>query len=260
MIRTNIFGGTSVSLPVPTYTGEMLFTPLGETKGYAKLLTSGTLTFPKSLPVDVFLVGGGGGGVIAGGGGGYTKTFKQSNTGWKDGNAPFVLAGIPIEIIVGLGGSAPASGVATPIQGGFSQFWNSEYRADGGYSATQVGTTYTGGNGGSGGGTYASGNGGANGSDGFPSANGLRGRGQGHTTREFGEAGGQLFAGGGGAVDAGIGGEGGGGNGTTGPSSYNTSGKTNTGGGAGGTYNASQGGIGGSGIVIIRWGSGWVEG
>ena len=81
--------------------------------------------------VDVFLVGGGGGsgynGNAAGAGGGYTKTFKKDTTGWKDGDAIPVTPGQAIPIIVGAGGNVRANG-------GYSQFLNISYRANGGYT------------------------------------------------------------------------------------------------------------------------------
>ena len=138
--------------------------------------------------------------------------------------------------------------------------------AAGGYPGVPSGP---GGNGGSGGGgsnnaNGAAGSGGSNGSNGFASAGGSGtsptngGIGQGSTTREFGEAGGTLYAGGGGGgfgnSDAGrAGGAGGGGTGGGWSGPPATNGQPNTGGGAGG--NGHLTGViaaGGSGIVIIR--------
>lgn len=81
--------------------------------------------------VDVFLVGGGGAGHNgSGGGGGYTKTFKKDTSGWRDGDAISVALGQSIPITVGKGGIGGYSEVAP--NGGYSQFLNSSYRANGG--------------------------------------------------------------------------------------------------------------------------------
>ena len=156
--------------------------------------------------VDVFLVGGGGGsgynGNAAGAGGGYTKTFKKDTTGWKDGDAIPVTPGQAIPIIVGAGGNVRANG-------GYSQFLNISYRANGGYTNNKGwdnsgnGMGYVGGNGGSGGGcdegVGATGAGGSDGGDGSTYLYGAynKGKGQGHTTRDFGEPTGKRNAGGG---------------------------------------------------------------
>lgn len=113
---------------------------------------------PGCTEVDVFLVGGGGGSGYnensAGAGGGYTKTFKKDTTGWKDGDAIPVTPGQAIPIIVGAGGNVRANG-------GYSQFLNISYRANGGYTNNKGwdnsgnGMGYVGGNGGSGGGAGA---------------------------------------------------------------------------------------------------------
>lgn len=162
--------------------------------------------------VDVFLVGGGGGsgdwthmwGIHGAGGGGYTKTFradgyvKPSSGTWmgtynegRDGDAVKVTPGQSIQIIVGAGGNN--------ADGGYSQFMNANYRADGGKKATSY---RVGGNGGSAGGTWWENdkntlvsNGASDG------ANNVRGLslGQGHTTRDFGEPTGRINAGGGAA-------------------------------------------------------------
>ena len=107
-------------------------------------------------------------------------------------------------------------------------------------------------------------NGGSDGGNGDPqnAANigidhwGSPGKGQGTTTREFGESTGTLYAGGGGAGGNGSaqakGGSGGGGNGAW-NGNQPSSGAANTGGGGGGMYsNLTNVGKGGSGIVVIR--------
>ena len=97
--------------------------------------------------VDVFLVGAGGGsyhvtsmGWSGGGGGGYTKAYrgkgyvKPSSGTWitdekggKDGDAISVTPGQVIQIIVGAG--------VYGADGGYSQFIDSNYRANGGNKA-----------------------------------------------------------------------------------------------------------------------------
>lgn len=207
-----------------------------------RFLTSGTLTFKElngaENGIDMFCVGGGGGTpnkYSGGAGGGYTATQRNIR----------VEVGKSYSIVVGSGG--------TGTDGGESSF-DAFLTAKGGHAAAGGDN---GADGGSGGGGYNSGvgyNGGSDGSDG-DNTNGLNrhGKGQGTTTREFGESAGKLYAGGGGGgclntTNVGKGGEGGGADG-------NSDAPANTGGGAGGR---SSGGdnltahTGGSGIVIIR--------
>ena len=177
---------------------------------------------------------------------GYTKTFKSNNIGWKDGNSIPVVSGQTIPITVGRGGNGVVSGFA--YDGGFSQFMSSTYRANGGKGGSQS----SGGNGGSGGGP---GNGGSDGGDGDLGewTGDTAGKGQGHTTRDFGESFGKRNAGGG---------SGQGGKYLPGISDYNEGkgmdgeGGSNAGkGGGGGAYRgpSSIGGDGGDGTVLIRY-------
>ena len=167
--------------------------------------------------VEVFIVGGGGGTYTAyngagtgGSGGGYTKTYrgkgyvKPSSGTWmgayydgRDGDAIKVTNGQSISIIVGAGGNG--------ANGRYSQFMNANYRAEGG----EVGNTNnnTGGNGGSGGGGGNAGNDRNGGSDGADGGGTTKGKGQGHTTRDFGEPHGKINAAGGGAYGNQVGGE-----------------------------------------------------
>lgn len=248
------FSSASV-IPEFTYTGDYEIVndadePITTSQDNWKIrfLTSGILKFQAlngaENGIDVFLVGGGGGGhgdrcAGGGGGGGYTTT----------GLAVSVDAGKSYEIYIGAGGAAGSDG------GNSSAFG---LTADGGKDGGTNANLY-GGNGGSGGGgfghQYNAGNGG---SDGSNAASGYYpGKGQGTTTREFGDPEARLYSGGGGggtgsSFDYGKGGAGGGGNG--GKSSVDpTSGTANTGGGGGGGPDGSKGGAaGGSGIVIIR--------
>lgn len=163
--------------------------------------------------VDVFLVGGGSGNG-SGAGSGYTKTYKRNNIGIKQGSQISVTPGQEINIIVGKGGAGLYYGY--PEKGGFSQFMNSSYRADGGNPSgngllngeNSTGGPYTGGNGGSGGSVDQSGDefyAGSDGSDapGITDGNGIYhppgtkyggGKGQGYTTRDFGEPTGKRLA------------------------------------------------------------------
>lgn len=221
-----------------------------------RFLTSGTFTVTNMYgwdgKVDVFAVGGGAGGGqyvrgYSGGAGGYTNTNKNVS----------INAGTQYFITVGAGGATGTNG------GNTSGF---DLVANGGYAASLGDGTGAGGNGGNGGGgggpnsneVPRGGNGGSDGNDGGKGV-ALGGKGQistpgpnGETgnTREFGDIGGTLYAGGGGGIGAisGKGGENGGGDGGS-PSSPEQNGDPNTGGGGGG---GGLGTSGGSGIVIIR--------
>lgn len=229
-------------LPAYTYTGSHQLLDDGNFNWRLKLFTSGNLTFSHlgsagSGMVDAFLVGGGGGGSWSGGGGGYTKTSVVSIT---------LNSGIPVTI--GAGGAANADGGTTSAFG---------VTAAGGKAGGFRNSGGAGGSGGGGGGASSSlddgPRGGDGGSDGGNGGNSTwsGGIGQGSTTREFGESGAELYAGGGGGEGAnGQHGAGGSGGGSTGGSQR--PGMANTGGGGGGAYAVSTGFAGGSGIVIIR--------
>ena len=225
-----------------------------------RFLTSGTLKFTSlngaSDGIDVFCVGGGGGGGqnaiggdtgnrdCGGGGGGYTKT-----------GSAIPKVGTNYEIVIGAGGAVNSSGGQTSA---FSILANGGKNG----SSERAGAGGAGGSGGGGGNTSAAGGaGGSNGSDGYTgSGGGAGGKGQGTTTREFGESTGALYAGGGGGGRAGSagggkGGAGGGGDGSNvnGNEGAAKNGTTNTGGGGGGKGHWNYGGgSGGSGIVVIR--------
>ena len=136
-----------------TYTGQKTVIDDGNGNWRVKFLSSGTLTFTEDPgPVDVFLVGGGGGGSSytynkgnamrrggAGGGGGYTLT--DSGTLEKGS----------YEIIIGAGGAGGAAvnsaSTGNPgADGGDTTAF--DLTANGG----KKGSTYLGGDGGSGGG------------------------------------------------------------------------------------------------------------
>ena len=236
-------GGSDISAPIIgkyfNWTGgdgtyQMLHD--GDGNWRIKFLSSGTFTPLRSMVIDAFLVGAGGGGGTflsygTGGGGGYTKTVKSI----------VLAANTAYSIVIGAGGSVSISNngsYVTATAGGDTSAF-SETVAGG-----APGTANKGGDGGSGGGTYSSAQkrGYAGGSDGSNGGGTNAGTGQGTTTREFGEADGDLYAGGGGGYyskSSGAGGLGGGGD-------YKEDGEANTGGGGG------AGAAGGSGIVIIR--------
>lgn len=233
--------------PEFTYTGSYEMIDEGNGNWRIKLKTSGTLQFVHKRTLDIFLVGGGGGGgngvYAGGGGGGYTAT-QQFVCGRR----------VNYPIVIGAGGAKGASG---GVSSGFG------FSVNGGAGGSATGPGGAGGSGGGGGDTRSPSAGGAGGSNG---ASGQTmqyagGAGQGTTTREFGEASGALYAGGGGGGCqyfnanqnyGGAGGAGGGGNGE----SYNVygvamDGTPNTGGGSGGGSD-SRTITGGSGIVIVR--------
>lgn len=215
-------------LPEFTYTGTYQLIDDGGGDWRIKFLTSGVLTFTKlgsaGKGIDVFLVGGGGGNGnsnnisdwCAAGGGGYTKTVKSL----------IVQKGVEYQIVVGAGGTRPTTS-NTQTRGGTTSAFNNSI--EGGYSGKSI----SGGDGASGGSSTNSTVGGTDGGDGGVGSNGGQaGKGQGTTTREFGEVSGELYASGG---------------------YYNSgNGADNTGNGAGGTNNNNKSTVGGSGIVVVR--------
>lgn len=254
-------------IPEFTYTGDYEIVndadePIATTQGNWKIrfLTSGALMFTKlngaEAGIDVFLVGGGGSGangceesdgtyrITCGGGGGYTKTVRSVR----------ISTNTDYAITVGAGGaSASAISQSGNNGGSTSAFGATANGGEGAVGFTGSSQNSHGGNGGSGGGG-SKGNGGSNGADGSGENHGT---GQKTTTREFGEAGGNLYSGGGGGAVNGAGGAGGGGAGCpTASGSNGVDGTANTGGGGGAgsrlKYPSTHSGAGGSGIVIIR--------
>lgn len=253
-----------------TYTGDYVV----RKDGVVELLTSGTIVFLEPKVIDLFLVGGGGRGGFfksgtgaqtgfGGGGGGYTATLRKVNVTGS------------YEVTIGAGGIAGQTN-----GGGGASAFGGLITANGGYghqSSSSDLDMIRGANGGSGGGGGVSSNsdygaGGSNGNDGeqgyFPQTI-IGGKGQGTTTREFGEANGKLYAGGGGGgryISAqspvvSAGGSGGGGTGGwcgTANTQAAAAGVANTGGGGGGgaigpdTSVTVTGASGGSGIVCFR--------
>lgn len=254
-------------------------------KGDQIFTSSETFIVPEGITsIDVFLVGGGGsggaGGNGGGGGGGYTKTQTLS-----------VASKETLNVVVGAGGTACiykqsgcnySYGNMRSNHGKPSQILRGSTvlaQADGGRgperkSGLMTGSTHhnsEGGNGGSGGGpgnhSGISLNGGSNGSGGGDGQSSSSqnppkgGKGQGTTTRAWGETSGTLYSGGGGGADTttsryGVGGSGGGGAGAAkGGNGGNGTPNTGSGGGSSDTKSTtSYSGAGGSGIVLIRWG------
>ena len=251
--RALTIGGGGISVPKFTYTGTYEYIDDGNGNWRIKFLTSGVFTPLKDMVIEVFLVGAGGGGgrsakasshptvnlCSSGGGGGFTKTVRSV----------ILTKDTAYEIVVGVGG-------APGVDGGSTSAFNATV------SGGKKGDSITGDSKGVAGGAGGSGGGGANtsagsgqgaasggtaGSDGSSVTSGSGGTGPGTTTREFGEAAGDLYSGGGGGTyysmymsKPATGGDGGGAKGKE-------SAADNTGGGGGGGD-----GSGGSGIVVIR--------
>lgn len=231
------------------------------------------------------IVGGGGAGgsgdgdegwSAGGGGGGYVTNTSAFN----------VTPGQSFRVVIGSGGTPPTATRGTGGTGGSSSFGS--YTAEGGIggtytSAANISGRYGGGNGGCGGGagdtptgyrTGDAGSGGTNGGDGGSNvllnsySRCVGGKGQGTTTKAFGN--GTAYAGGGGggchniSLSKGAGGAYGGGNGaqTANPSSSSTeatAGTANSGGGGGGgrrgpnsSSTKGNGASGGSGVVLVK--------
>ena len=230
--------------------------------GKAYIEESRTLYVPEHLSsVDLCAIGGGGSGatetsnngVATGGAGGYLKNMFSANLGGKT-----------LSITVGAGGERSEvngnAGGATTVKSNGSAIINAP--GGGGGKSAKFGDV-AGADGGSGsGGVYNNVcyDGGSDGSDGGGS-NG--GKGQGTTTREFGEASGTLYCGGGGSMNYkngtdSAGGAGGGGDGVYGGNTsdivYGGDGTAyGAGGGAAGGYDQQYSGAGYQGVLIIRW-------
>lgn len=242
---------TPAIYPKYTYTGEHLLVKDENYHWRIKFLTSGTLTWLwEDTEIDIFCVGAGAKGGNWGGGGGRTATYKKQK----------ITRGQEIVVVIG----------ATALTAGASSF--------GSFSAKGGGPGAEGGSGGGAPWNIFLGDvderpvkGGDGGSDGKDGGSGYRtdegtlagGKGQGTTTREFGEPDGDLYSGGGGGeasaqsgyTQGGLGGEGtpklakNGANYTNPPRS---GGKAGGGYGGGGGGAAATGGAGAQGIVIIR--------
>ena len=230
-----------------TYTGTCNI----RTDGVIEFLTSGDFIPNETLNIDAFLVGGGGAGngagssgAAAGGGGGYTKTLTKI----------ILQQGTSYPITIGAGGAHSTTSTSYfGLGGGNTTAFGTT--VNGGQPTTSTGA---GGNGGSGGGGTTK-QGGSDGSNGLSSGAYIGGKGQGTTTREFGEPTGKLYAAGGGGgisdnTTIGIaGGDGGGGmGGTSAVNGHDGEANTGSGGGGKGSNRNLYAGSGGSGIVCIR--------
>lgn len=237
---------TPAFLPRYSYTGDHQLIKDENNHWRIKFLSSGVLEWlSEDAQIDVFLVGGGGSGSAGGGGGGYTQTHKKQNLEKNQ----------RVQIYVGAAGEDGSGGTS---------YYGNLY-AQGGTSTRLNGI---GGDGGSGGGggeresdpSNPSGTAGRGGSDGGNgedlSSYSYGGRGQGRTTREFGEPEGALYSGGGGGRD--LYGGAPGGEGTPVIAAHGASAGNLRGGGPGGGYGGGGGGSssgkskGAQGIVIIR--------
>ena len=233
-------------MPVYTYTGNHQMLDDGNGHWRIKFLSSGVLEWlSPDTEIDVFLVGGGGSGSAGGGGGGYTQTHKKQ----------ILEKNQRVQVYVGAGGEDGSGGTS---------YYGNLY-AQGGTSTRSNGI---GGDGGSGGGggergsdpynpSGTAGRGGSDGGNGEDlSSYSYGGRGQGRTTREFGEPEGALYSGGGGGRD--LYGGAPGGEGTPVIAAHGASAGSLRGGGPGGGYGGGGGGSssakskGAQGIVIIR--------
>jgi len=276
LIQNKYYGIISIPSEITGITGEyryMKYTYSQNNGGVG--LSEYTLNLIKNYVFDILIVGGGGGGgegnyENGGGGGGgivymVNKTFfagtykiivgNGGNPGTAGYNSRITLndyTDISFDSISlvgkgggGAGGGNGGSGAGGNKNGGFgtatqgNTFWN--------------GTTYiAGGFNGQNGGAYSGGGGG-----GASEAGGTDGGLEGGDGREVNITGSSIFYGGGGAgggYGVTTGGAGGGG----GTGDWGTSGGAgtpNTGGGGGGAYsiNTYSGGVGGSGIVILRY-------
>lgn len=234
-------------LPEYTYTGQHQLIDDKNGNWRIKILSTGQLRINKMVgnSIDIFLVGGG----CAGGGEEWTANSYYGHGG--SSGKTLTAKNVPIEknhlyeLQVGLGGSGTAYAM-----GETTRAFN--YLAPGGMMIE-------GGSGGAAYGGFTGGSDGANGQGAEGSTLGLwhgssPGKGQGSTTREFGEPIGKLYAGGGGGAPSGAGGLGGGGKAADDSLKTNAQpGEPNTGSGGGGCYVGYLTiASGGSGIIIIR--------
>lgn len=237
IVNAGYRGKVGGGVPKFTYTGQYN----QRDDGVVELLTSGTIVFLNPATIDLFLVGGGGAG-----GGGVTGS-SGSRSGGDGGDTIFST----LLTAKGGGGGGGTTG-NTKKQGGSGGGAAS-------YSSTEASSSF---------GATA---GGVDGSDGTPSTKpsynkNLLGKGQGSTTREFGEADGKLYSGGGGGggsigafefsykngAAGGAGGGGAGGNVSSSIPKRSYPGEAGTpnsggGGGGGGAYSSGSVAVGGGG-------------
>ena len=199
-------GGSAISVPIIgedfNWTGgDGTYQVLDDGGGdwRIKFLSSGPFTPLKDMVIDAFLVGGGGGRsyVLCGGGGaGYTTTVRSV----------VLTANTTYSIVVGAAGKNITEGSLNGTDGGTTSAFAASALGGKGSKRGYNTSKQPGADGGSGGGglnvsgvhaNYSTAAGGTDGGDGT-TATTAGGKGQGTTTREFGEADGDLYASGGG--------------------------------------------------------------
>lgn len=199
-----------------------------ENRMYLYFKSSRVWTPPSDITnVDVFLVGGGQNGGASGGASGETVVYKRSNDGYKTGGE-ITVNNLPVNITIGSYGSGKGGAGSSSTFGSYKAFGGSYVRggSSGGYFNE---STYIG------------------------EAGGSNGDKQGHTTKEFGEDTGKIYAAGGSASGVNIRVDDIGGAGYL-KAGLNMNGTPNTGSGGGGRSGGTSGyGGGGSGICVVRW-------
>jgi len=279
-----LYGVSNVTASSSAYAtgGNQIYTD--NTYWYHVFTSSGTFTPTRSLTCDYLVVAGGGPGGTSGisGGGGGAGGLRSTVTATGGGGSlesPLSLTATAYTVTIGAGGAVSTNGSnsvfgsITSTGGGQGAAWtgNGTTGGSGGGasnyagSTSGAGTTNQGYRGGNYAGSYSSpygspGGGGANaaGGDMGSGATQPTNGGAGVTTSISGTS--TTYAGGGGGgsyetrSSGGLGGSGGGGAGANGPGN-GTAGTANTGGGGGGEggFGSTDPGIGGSGIVIVRY-------
>ena len=199
-------GGSAISAPIIgedfNWTGgDGTYQVLDDGSGNwrIKFLSSGTFTPLKNMVIDAFLVGAGGGKgrILCGAGGsGYTTTVRSIT----------LAANTAYSIVVGAAGKNGTTNLSNATNGGTTSAFAASAPGGKGSNSGYATTKIPGADGGSGGGglntsgvhaNFSTATGGTDGGDGT-TATTAGGKGQGTTTREFGEANGDLYASGGG--------------------------------------------------------------
>ena len=248
--KTNFIFVTSSSVPAFSATGGTE-TTVGSYTVHT-FTSTGVFSVTGSRELEVFLVGGGGNG------GG-----RSGNTGGGGGGGQVLTTSMSFSTnayTISIGGAGSLSSVEQPastilLQAAAGNNGSTDGFHSGGGSS---GNGFSGGggsslcgSGGGGGGASANGIGGGNSGNSGTGGAGLGNDWRTGTTQNYGGGGG---GGKNSCTRTNFGGLGGGGNGGFGPDSGGSPGTVNTGGGGGGAaQNASDGGSGGSGIVIIRY-------
>ena len=230
---------------------------------------SEAITFTTGGTVEVLVVAGGGGGRGdrgAGGGAGgliYQSAFTVAPQTYSVTVGAGGAGGVGVNAYPGVNGGNSIFSTLTAVGGGYGGRYGENNGASGGSGGggAGLGTSGQGRDGGSGNGSAPGGGGGAGGAG--QSAPNTTTGGNGGVGLAYSISGSSVYySGGGGAgrgmdtgTSRGLGGLGGGGDGGNAGGAAGAAGAANTGGGGGGGANIPQGdgGIGGSGIVIIRY-------